>query len=484
MAEALKVLFLTPEADPFAKTGGLADVAGSLPGALKRLGADVRMVLPFYRVVQEGGFRTDPVVENLKVSLGTDTLTADVMESRTVDDVPVYFIQREDMYNRPNLYGNPKGDYYDNLERFSFFSQASLRFMENLPFRPDVVHCHDWQTGLASALLKASSLYRDIPTVFTIHNVGYQGLFPAQKMVLTGLPAPDFFQPQGLEYYGNISFLKAGIVYSEAITTVSPSYAREIQTAEYGRGMEGILSYRRDSIHGILNGVDYRIWDPATDPLLPANYSPRNLDGKIACKKSLIQDMGLDLSLENGPLLGVVSRLDKQKGLDLLIEILDDILDLQLGLVVLGTGEKPIQDTLKNAARKHTGRLAAKIGFDNELAHRIYAGSDMFLIPSRYEPCGLTQMYSLKYGAAPLVRATGGLDDTIADFNPDTSEGNGFKFQAADPREFFDAIRKAVTLYKNPDAWKKLILNGMKADFSWDRSARTYLDLYTSLAKK
>ena len=274
-------------------------------------------------------------------------------------------------------------------------------------------------------------------------------------MALTGLPTTDFFQPQGLEYYGNISFLKAGIVYSEAITTVSPSYAREIQTEEYGKGMEGILSYRRDSIHGILNGVDYRTWDPATDPLLPANYSPRSLKGKAACKKSLIQDMGLDPSLEKQPLLGVVSRLDKQKGLDLLVDVLGEILDLEAGLVVLGTGEKPIQDTLEKAARNHPGQMAAKIGFDNELAHRIYAGADMFLIPSRYEPCGLTQMYSLKYGAAPIVRATGGLDDTIVDYNPDTNQGNGFKFSAPDAREFFDTIRKAVELYRNTDSMEK-----------------------------
>ncbi len=482
MKESLRVLFLSPEAVPFAKSGGLADVAGSLPEALKRLGADVRLVLPYYRMVREGNFEIRPLLNRLDIPFGNEKLPARIHECQLKSGVPVYLVDREDFYDRPNLYGNARGDYYDNLERFSYYAHAALTVAAEISFRPSVIHCHDWQTGLVPALRRGP--YRDkgsfsnVRSVFTIHNLGYQGLFPAAKLPLTGLSAKDDYHPGGVEYWDKISLLKAGIVYSDAITTVSPRYAQEIQTAEYGMGMEGILSARRAVLHGILNGVDYSRWDPAKDPQISAPYTSKDVSGKIHCKKSLINEMGLDSSLAEKPLLGMISRLDAQKGLDLLVEILDDILSQEIGLVVLGSGDERIQEALQSAMQRYPGKVGLKIGFDEPLAHRIMAGVDIFLIPSRYEPCGLTQMYALKYGTVPVVRATGGLDDTIEQYSKATKEGNGFKFDAFEAAPFLEAIQQALHIFQDRSNWTNLMANGMKADFSWDRSAERYLELY------
>jgi len=320
--------------------------------------------------------------------------------------------------------------------------------------------------------------------VFTIHNIGYQGLFPAEKLGLTGLSEIDFYHLEGVEYWGNISLLKAGIVYATAVTTVSPRYSREIQTNEYGRGMEGILTNRRKDLYGILNGVDYQVWDPAVDRLIPCNYSPRHLSGKGRCKSSLAEEMGIAPGFREKPLLAMISRLDTQKGLDLLLEILDSVLEMEVALVVLGTGEEQIEQGLRQAAKRYRGQVGLEIGFNEGLAHRIMAGADLFLLPSRYEPCGLTQMYALKYGTVPIVRATGGLDDTIVPFDPQTGEGNGFKFSDYAADAFLREIRAALSIYQNKGMWGKLTANGMRADFSWDRSARQYLDLFRSISTK
>jgi starch synthase len=484
----MRVLFISPEAVPFAKTGGLADVTGSLPVALKRLGLEVHLALPFYRVVREGNFEHHLLVKELRVPFGNVELTARVSVSSTEAEVPVYLIEREDMYDRPNIYGNSLGDYYDNFERYAFFARAALSTADMLSVKPDLIHCHDWQTGLVPALLKGplrdSTTLSDPLTVFTIHNVGYQGVFPANKLYLSGLSRDEFFRSQGLEYYGNISLLKSGIVYSDAVTTVSPAYAREIQTPEYGMGMEGILRYRRASLYGILNGVDYKLWDPARDPHISTPYTLGKMAGKQSCKESLIREMNLDPALMKQALLGMISRLDAQKGLDLLLKVLDDILALNVGLVVLGSGDEHIQQSIQEAAERYPGRVKVTTGFDEPLAHRIMAGMDILLIPSRYEPCGLTQMYALKYGTVPIVRATGGLDDTIVPFDHKTGEGNGFKFSAYEPKVFLKAIRKAIDLFQDPKAWKRLMANGMKEDFSWHRSAQRYRDLYELLMVK
>lgn len=485
MNQMPQILFLSSEVFPYAKTGGLADVAGALPGALRRLGTDVRVALPLYRSVRSGGFELHPLLERVDVPLGGMNLPAAVWETRTEEGVPVYLVDREDLYDRPNLYGTPMGDYYDNLERFSFFCHAVLRTLEAISFRPKIVHCNDWQTGLVPALLAGpysrSSLLGGVPSVFTIHNLGYQGIFPPQKLSVTGLPAAEFFHPEGVEFWGNLSLLKAGIVYSHATTTVSPTYAREIQTPEFGLGMEGILRHRSSALHGILNGVDYRLWDPSTDPHLPENYFPGKMSGKKTCKEALIREVGLDPDLIQRPLLGMTTRLAAQKGLDLVTAVLEEILAMDVGLVVLGSGEEHYQRALLEASRAHPQRLAVRIGFDEPQAHRIMAGVDVFLIPSRYEPCGLTQMYAFKYGTVPLVKATGGLEDTVRHYDPRTGQGNGFKFGPHEPKAFLECLREAVGLYGNPEQWRKLVLNGMKEDFSWDRSAKQYLQLYDSL---
>ncbi len=488
MTEKTKVLFLSPEAVPFAKTGGLADVAGALPPALKRLGLDVRLVLPLYRTVHEKNIETTLLLEKFPVPLGTQTLTAKVLQAVTQEGIPFYLIEREDLYDRPNLYGNSQGDYYDNLERFTFFCHAALRLAAELSFYPDVIHCHDWQTALVSPLLKGpfrkDPKWAGTPVVLTIHNLGYQGIFPEEKLPVTGLPKADFFHMEGLEFWGNINLLKAGIVYSSAITAVSPAYAREIRTPEYGEGLEGVLQKRKAALHGILNGADYSLWDPARDSYLRQNYSPERMEGKPACKKALIEEMGMNPGLYERPLLGMITRLDRQKGLDLILKVLDDLFKLDLGLIILGSGDKTLRKTLERKAKTYHDRLGLYIGFDEPLAHRIMAGADLFLIPSRYEPCGLTQMYALKYGTIPLVRATGGLDDSIVPFDPLTKEGNGFKFIPYDPKAFLETIREAVRLFADKETWTNLMVRGMQTDFSWDRSAKKYFELYQTLVRK
>jgi starch synthase len=488
MAENLKVLFLSSEVMPFAKTGGLADVAGSLPIALKRAGVDVRLVMPFYRTIKEGAYENHMAIKDIEIPFGESILKANIFETLLGVDIPVYLVEREDMFDRPNLYGNSKGDYYDNLERFSFFAHAALRLSQDLGFVPDIVHCHDWQTGIVPVLLKGpyktSGVFSGTASLFTIHNMGYQGIFPKEKLPITGLPVTSFFHPEGVEYWGKISLLKAGIVYSDAITTVSPTYAREIQTPEYGMGMEGILKRRSRFLYGILNGADYNEWDPARDDYLASHYSKKSISGKIICKEALIKEMGLDLSLKGLPLLGLISRLDGQKGLDILVKTLDDILDLDVGLVVLGSGDEGIQNTVSEAADRHHSRMGIYIGFNDPLAHRIMAGTDILLIPSRYEPCGLTQMYALRYGTVPVVRATGGLNDTVEPFDEKTGKGNGFKFGPYEAEALGNEIKRAIRLFKDKKVWKKLMVNGMKANFSWDSSAKAYIDIYKSIIKK
>lgn len=487
MSNRMKVLFLSPEVVPFAKSGGLGDVAGSLPLSLKRLKVDVRIAMPFYRVVMEGNLKKRIIIKDLIVPLGAEKLNANIFET-LLEDIPVYLIERDDMYDRPYLYGNKRGDFYDNIERFSFFSHAALRLSEDLGFTPDIIHCNDWQTGIVPALLKGpyrtSRSLSNSSSLFTIHNMGYQGIFPREKLSVTGLPEAGFFHPEGLEYWGKISLLKAGIVYADAITTVSPTYAMEIQTPEYGMGIEGVLRGRSRSLYGILNGVDYNEWDPSRDHHLASYYSKKSISGKVVCKEALVKELGLDPSVINLPLLGLISRLDSQKGLDILVKILDNIFNLDVGMVLLGSGDEAIQNAFRKAAERHKGRMAIYIGFNESLAHRIMAGIDLILIPSRYEPCGLTQMYALRYGTIPLVRATGGLNDTIETFDEKTAKGNGFKFGLYDAKALLDEIELAIRVFKDKKVWKQLMINGMRADFSWDISAKAYIDLYASIMKK
>jgi len=480
----LRVLFASPEVAPFAKTGGLADVAGSLPDALRRRGLDVSIALPCYRMVREGGFSLRPLLAGLRVPLGSDIFKCSVLQAQTKEGVPVYLFEREDLFDRPNLYATPEGDYYDNLERFAFFSRAVLLFLKETGSPVDVIHCHDWQTGLVPAFLKTvygdDRLLGTASTIFTIHNIGYQGLFPREKLAVCGLPA-GMFRMDGLEYWGQMSLLKAGIVYGDALTTVSPSYAREIQEPEFGLGMEGVLRKRSKDLYGILNGADYTVWSPDEDPEIPYPYNMDRVGDKAKNKEALLAETGLKDGLRNRPVLGMISRLSSQKGCDLLIQVMQDIVDLGAGVVILGSGEEKYQTLLQEASRRNPGAVSLRIGFDESLAHRIMAGADILLMPSLYEPCGLTQMYALKYGTVPLVRATGGLNDTIAAFDPETGQGNGFKFGPYRADAMMRAVRDAVRIYQDSASWRTLMRNGMRQDFSWDRSAQRYLDLYRGI---
>ncbi len=483
----LKVLMVSSEAVPFAKTGGLADVAGSLPPALKRQGVEAALVLPGYRTILESGYSWRSIMGNMPVPLGGAMLPADVLETETEDGVRVYLIDREDLFNRPNLYGNRHGDYYDNLERFSFFCHAALRLANALTITPHLLHLHDWQTGLIPALLKGP--YWDwpnlfgMPTLFTIHNLGYLGIYGGDRLPVTGLSHAQFYHPEGLEYWGSMSLLKSGIVYAHAVNTVSPTYAREIQTDEGGMAMAAVLRSRGGDVRGILNGVDYTVWNPETDGLIEAKYGLRDAGGKRRCKAAMIREMHLDEKLLEKPLLCMISRLDVQKGFDLLLSAMDGIMETGAGLVVLGSGSHWISEGLSEAQRRFPGQMTLRTGFDPALAHRIMAGADIFLMPSLYEPCGLTQMYAFKYGTVPVVRGTGGLEDTVLSFSSSTLEGNGFKFYPYDANALLRSVQEAVGLYQNRAMWKRLVKNGMAADFSWDRSARAYTDVYRSIGR-
>ncbi|MEI6261162.1 MAG: glycogen synthase GlgA [Deltaproteobacteria bacterium] len=477
----IRVVFIASEAVPFAKTGGLADVAGSLPDALRQLNVDIRVILPGYRQIFEHGLRHDLVCPNLHTWFGSQQLTFQVRKLLVENAAPLYVIDREDMFDRPNLYGNGDGDYYDNAERFIFFCRAVASLIHSWDFTPHVIHCNDWHTGLIPLYMQSEPAFRRFKTLFTVHNMGYSGLFSSDKFMLTGLDS-SHYQPNGLEFYGRWSMLKAGLVYSRAVSTVSPTYAQEIQTPEYGKGLEGVLRNRRASVFGLLNGVNYQQWSPETDSLIPARYTPGDLSGKRICKTALIRTCQLDEALMERPVIGIVSRLDIQKGIDLIIPILRELLEsLNVGLVILGTGDSALQQRLQQAGEPYAGAFAFIQRFDEEWARRILAGADMLLIPSRYEPCGLTQLYAMKYGTIPVVRATGGLNDTVSEVNERTGEGTGFTFKQANPTDCFSAIKKAVDVYRMPLIWKRIQSNDMSMDFSWGKAAQNYLSLYQEL---
>jgi starch synthase len=479
----MKVAFLASEVIPYAKTGGLADVAGALPKFLAGLGAEVRVYMPFYRDVAKKGLPLETVLAGASLDLDGDRLAYRVLAHRA-GSVTVCFIDRPEYFDRDQLYGTPAGDYPDNGERFAFFARAALETMKATGFAPDIVHGHDWQAALAFAYLRhvyaGDAFFGRTRSLFTIHNLAYQGLFDKDVLGRVGLPA-SLFNMNDLEFYGRVNALKAGILYASAVTTVSPRYSREIQTPEFGCGLDGLLRARAGALYGILNGVDYKDWDPATDRLIPRAFTLADRTGKKACRDALAREFGLPAPA-GLPVVGMVTRLAGQKGLDIVCDALDGLLGLGLTFVILGTGDQKIQDFLLAAQKQNPERIGLKIAFDERIAHTIYAGSDIFLIPSRYEPCGLTQMYAMKYGTVPVVRATGGLDDSIQEFDPGTGIGNGFKFVAPEPGPLLEAAGHAVAVFKRPDEWRALVGNAMAADFSWERSAADYLALYRKLA--
>ncbi|MFH0839897.1 MAG: glycogen synthase GlgA [Candidatus Omnitrophota bacterium] len=479
----MKILLASSEVVPFSKTGGLADVAGTLPYALKDAGdCDVRVIAPFYKMTKDKKINMKKVADVDEPALfgGLERFSLLEYESK---GVKFYFTEHDGYFNRDALYGAPGGDYEDNAKRFSFFSKSILAASVHLGFHPDIIHLNDWQTALvplyknvyfdeAHPLTKAKVL-------FTVHNLAYQGLFGPEVLQEIGVPE-EFFTMYALEFYGKLNFMKSGILYSDAISTVSKRYAREILTPEYGCGLEGLLTTRKEDLYGILNGADYENWNPEHDTLIPVNYGPKSMEKKADCKKELMKQMKLSLSVKS-PLLGYVGRLAEQKGIDLMAGIVSDVLRQGAGFALLGTGDAKYERIFADLAKKYPGKLGIRIGFDNKLAHLIEAGLDIFLMPSRYEPCGLNQMYSLKYGTVPIVRSTGGLDDTIIDYSSDTENGNGFKFDNADLCDFLETVKKALKLFKNEKKWRELQLRGMNADFSWKRSAREYLALYKKM---
>lgn len=482
----MEVLYVCSEVAPFAKTGGLADVSGALPKALADLGHDVRVAVPFYRDVGESGIGVCETDISLAVPIMDRQVAGGVLEGRLPgSDVPVYFIRNDHYFDRRGLYGDPDTgrDYDDNCERFVFFSRAALELCDAIDYRPDVIHAHDWQAGLVPAYVR--TLYsRDravsgARTVFTVHNLGYQGIFWHWDMKLTGL-SWELFNWQQLEFYGNLNCLKAGLVFADLLTTVSRRYAQEIQTEEYGCGLEGVLAERSEDLYGVVNGVDYGVWDPATDPFIASGYSRDDRSGKAECKKALLDESGLPQD-EQVPVVGMVSRLAAQKGLDILTVALDEVLALDLRMVILGTGDRKYHKLLEDAARKHPDRLAVHLTFDEPLAHRIEAGADMLLMPSRYEPCGLNQLYALKYGTVPVVRAAGGLADTVVDCTADTladGSATGFAFESYDPVELLLTLERALRVFGRRRDWERLVRTGMEQDWSWHRSAREYSALY------
>ena len=483
----LKILFVASEVVPFAKVGGLADVAGSLPKALaigtEEQGNDVRVVLPHYKHIEGPEYLLDfPVL--LAGKLRTCILRKGKLDAHhkgKAETIPVYFTANYNYFHRDGIYA-----FEDDAERFAFFCFAVLEMLPRLGWQPDVIHCNDWQTGPIPLLLKtqymSNPFYQKIATVFTIHNLQYQGNFPPETLELFNLDE-DYFVPELLEFYGTFSFMKAGILYADAINTVSKTYAKEIQTPALGERMDGILRMRSKDVHGIINGINYHEFDPATDPRIHRNYDVDNIDDKKENKFALQKEM--DLPFKDVPVLGVVSRLVSQKGFDLIDEIADELMHLDIQLVVLGTGDPYYQKVFEKLRQLYPKKVGVRIGFNAVLAQRIYAGADMFLMPSKFEPCGLGQLIAMRYGTVPIVRATGGLADTVTEFNPTTGSGNGFVFYEYNARELYAAIARALKLYRdNPDAWQRLVRKAMSMDFSWARSAVEYLQLYRDAIAK
>lgn len=482
----MRIAMISPEVVPFAKTGGLADVAGTLPRALAKAGVNVSIIMPFYKKISAKKFGIKPLKKSVKVFIGPKEVVGEIHYAKVAQNVDAYFIDQPKYFDREELYQTIDGDYPDNAERFIFFSRAAIAFMETLNENFDIAHCHDWQSALVPVYLK--TLYKNhkkfskIKTVLTIHNLGYQGVFWHLDMPLVGL-GWEYFTFDKLEFYGKINFLKGGIVYSDAITTVSKKYAQEVLTPEFGCGLEGALKQRSKNLYGILNGIDYAEWSPTSDTLIPKTFTPNDLSGKAACRLKLQNHFKLPMR-SDVPIFGIISRLTVQKGFDLLEQALPKMMESDIQFVVLGTGEAKYHQMLKQLAQKYPNAMGLALAFDNNLAHLIEAGSDFFLMPSHYEPCGLNQMISMKYGTIPIVRATGGLDDSVASFEPKTGKGTGFKFTEYKANELLAAVDRAIGIYKQPAAWRKIVQNAMAEDFSWDRSAREYRTLYEKLISK
>jgi len=491
----MNILFASPEVVPFVKTGGLADVAGALPQALSALGHKVKVVLPLYKSIDKEKFnirRLSVFAGNQSVQTGSKNYDLDVFTaSDKASGVEFVLVANDKLFGREGVYLDPESgtDYGDNDERFIFFAKAVLEAARGIDFRPDIIHANDWQSGMIPGYIATTysndPFFKHSRTIFTVHNIGYQGHFDKETFGKLGLPDSYYSPGSPFEYWDHVNFLKVGITTSDLITTVSETYASEIQSGnEMGFGMEGILFYRREDLFGVLNGVDYDLWSPENDNLIPHKYSANDISGKELNKKALLDEAGLRINGHRVPLIGTISRLADQKGFDLIEKIANRLFSLDIAFVLLGTGNENYHILFREMEKIFPERVRAFLKFDNRLAHLIEAGADMFLMPSRYEPCGLNQMYSLKYGTVPVVRKTGGLADTIKDFNMYPLEGNGFVFEEYEADRLLDAIQRAILTYKDQATWKKIMKRGMQADFSWDSSAKKYVRIYEKALEK
>ena len=479
----LSIVMLSSEMAPFAKTGGLGDVLGALPRELVRMGHQVATILPLYRIVREKFQSKLEFRKAGELPMGDGMVPFEIWQINEVPGVMTYFIRQDEYYDRPGLYGEKSVDYPDNAKRWIFFNKAAAEAIDLLGLQVDVAHCADWHAALVPFYIGAAAKrHPEIRTVITIHNLAFQGIYDSSEFKFTNLPI-DKFTPQWLEYYGRMNLMKGGILASDLVTTVSEKYAAEIQTVEYGCGLENVCKSKADRLVGILNGIDTAEWNPAKDMLIPKTYDAKTVtEGKLACKKALLAELKLGID-PSRPLLGSISRLTGQKGVDLFFRVMPHVLKAyDVGLVVLGLGEPPLEAALTEMAARFPDQMKVILRMDNRLAHEIEAASDYFLMPSRYEPCGLNQMYSLCYGTIPIVRATGGLDDTVVHYDPASKKGNGFKFGPHTPVAFRACVEEALRYYDQPADFRRLRQNGMAGDYSWERSARKYVQLFKELA--
>lgn len=481
----MKILFVASEVSPLAKTGGLADVTGSLPKALRKKGHDVRIIMPLYQCIDSNGFTIKKARKGVEAIIG-GALEKGLLRQTTLGDIPVYLIDRKEYFQRPYLYGTPAGDYPDNSRRFGFFCRGVVDLLKRLDFRPDIIHCHDWQSALVPAIIRYEHrddpFFRKTALIYTIHNLAYQGLFPAEELPDLGLDQ-SYFNIDRLEYYGKVNLMKGGILTADVVNTVSSTYCSEIRTEEMGCGLDGVLRLRDHDLYGILNGIDYQEWNPATDPSIFKNYTASSLAGKGANKKALQKSLGMEQGADI-PLLGMITRLSAQKGLDLLEKLLPKFRSSRLQLVILGTGDERYMTMLSTFQKKGAENISIHLAFDQVLARKVYAASDMFLMPSQYEPCGLGQLIALRYGAIPVVRKTGGLADTVFDGRDGFREPNGFTFDEYTPKAFWGAVARALEAYGERKSWDRMVRSGMNSDYSWEHSAGEYEALYEKALKK
>jgi len=481
----MRILIASSEVVPFAKTGGLADVAGTLPKALEAMGHDVRIIMPKYKSINEEKFglkpsRLSPLF--FDVPMQGKSERAVLKSGVTGKNIPVYFIENDKYFNREGLYGDANGDFPDNAQRFSFFSRAIIESLKAVFFKPDVIHCNDWQTGLVSVYIKTvyrnNPLIKDIKTLYTIHNIAYQGLFGIESLDSAGLPR-ELFNFRQLEFFGKVNYAKAGLVFSDAINTVSEKYAQEIQTPEFGCGLEGVLKERSKDLYGIINGIDYEEWNPASDKTLPAQFDISSFEGKKICKQKLQERFGLPV--KDVPLIGLIGRLASQKGLDILADAFEELMKDDMQFVLLGKGDAKYENLCQELSAKYPEKLKIVLGFDVPLSHQIYAGTDLFMMPSYFEPCGLGQMIALRYGSIPVVHSTGGLSDTISDYDKTGGEANGFSFEEYSPKALIAATQRAIIAFNSKVTWQNFVKKVMLQRFSWERSAKKYVEIYQKI---